>query len=217
MPSFGGPLMKVWKMVKNRLPFFGTLPFLRMSSGSMRTIASSGNGGEGVVGLVGEDVAVGEEQDARAARRLAAQVPAAVEQLPCDLKGDEGLARAGGEREQDALLVGGDGLQHALDGDVLVVAALEIAALVLEGHGGEAVAPGVRSAKVQVPEFVRRRVARHLAFRAALHVDAVDALAVGGVGEADGQLAGIVLGLRHAFGQRFIPRLGLDDGQFVLR
>ena len=42
MPSFGGPLMKVWKIVKNRLPFFGTLPFLRMSSGSMRTSASSG-------------------------------------------------------------------------------------------------------------------------------------------------------------------------------
>ena len=34
--------MKVWKMVKNRLPFFGTLPFLRMSPGSMRTSASSG-------------------------------------------------------------------------------------------------------------------------------------------------------------------------------
>ena len=64
-----------------------------------------GEGGEGVVSLVGEDVAVGEEQDARAARRLAAQVPAAVEQLPGDLKGDEGLARAGGQREQDALLV----------------------------------------------------------------------------------------------------------------
>ena len=61
-----------------------------------------GEGGEGVVGLVGEDVAVGEEQDARAARRLAAQVPAAVEELPGDLEGDEGLAGAGGEREQDA-------------------------------------------------------------------------------------------------------------------
>ena|SRR5450756_293858 len=42
-PSFGGPLMKVWKMVKNRLAFFGTLPFLRMSSGLIRTMASSGN------------------------------------------------------------------------------------------------------------------------------------------------------------------------------
>ena len=37
----------------------------------------------------------------------------------------------------------GDGLQHPLDGDVLVVAARVRAALVLERHGGEAVAPGV--------------------------------------------------------------------------
>ena len=36
--------MNVWKIVKNRLPFFGTLPFLRMSAGSIRTIASSGKG-----------------------------------------------------------------------------------------------------------------------------------------------------------------------------
>ena len=42
MPSFGGPLMNVWKMVKNRLPFLGTLPFLLMASGAIRTIASSG-------------------------------------------------------------------------------------------------------------------------------------------------------------------------------
>jgi len=34
--------MKVWKMVKKRLPFFGTRPFLRMVAGSMRTSASSG-------------------------------------------------------------------------------------------------------------------------------------------------------------------------------
>ena len=33
--------MKVWKMVKNTLPFFGTRPFLRISSGAIRTSASS--------------------------------------------------------------------------------------------------------------------------------------------------------------------------------
>ena len=72
------------------------------------------------------------------------------------------------------------------------------------------------SAKVSVPEFVRRGVARQLAFRAGLHVDAVDALAVGGVGEADGQLAGVVLGLADAFGQRLVPRLGLDDRELAV-
>ena len=107
----------------------------------------------------------------------------------------------------------GDGLQHPLDGDVLVVAALEVAALVLERHGGEAVAPGVLLGKGQVPEFVGRRDSAAVRLRSRLHVDAVDALAVGGVGEADGQLAGVVLGLRHALGQRLVPRLGLDDGE----
>src|SRR3546814_3378742 len=53
-----------------------------------------GKGREGVVGLVRQDVAVGQEQDARPPRRLAAEVPAAVEQLPGDLKGDGGLAGA---------------------------------------------------------------------------------------------------------------------------
>ena len=53
-----------------------------------------GEGGEGVVGLIGEDVAVGEEQDARAARRLAAQVPAAVEQLPGDLGRNYGVTHS---------------------------------------------------------------------------------------------------------------------------
>ena len=172
---------EVWKIVKNRLPFFGTLPFLRMSSGSMRTSASSGNaerrrcrpGRRGCCGRRGTECAGG-----AIGSRL--RVPAAVEEFPCDLKGDEGLAGAGGEREQDACSVVGDGLQHALDGNVLVVADLDVAALVLERHGGEAVAPCVRLGERQVPEFIRRRVIARLAFLAGLHVDAVDALAVGG-------------------------------------
>jgi hypothetical protein len=43
LPFLGGPLMKVWKMVKNKLAFFGTLPFLRISCGLIRLSASSGN------------------------------------------------------------------------------------------------------------------------------------------------------------------------------
>jgi hypothetical protein len=35
--------MNVWKIVKNTLAFFGTRPFLRISSGLMRASASSGN------------------------------------------------------------------------------------------------------------------------------------------------------------------------------
>src|SRR5258708_37089886 len=62
-----------------------------------------GKSGEGVVSLVGEDIAVGEEENAGTSRRLAAQVPAAVKQLPCDLEGDKGFAGAGRESQEDAL------------------------------------------------------------------------------------------------------------------
>jgi len=41
-PPASVPLMNVWKMVKKRLPFLGALPFLLMSAGEMRTMASSG-------------------------------------------------------------------------------------------------------------------------------------------------------------------------------
>ena len=120
--------MKVWKIVKKTLAFFGTRPlladFVRLDA-RQRIL---GKRREGVVGLIGQDVAVGEEQDARPPRRLARQVPAALEQRPGDLEGDGGLAGAGGERQQDALLAGGDGFQRVLDGVVLVVARLPGAA-----------------------------------------------------------------------------------------
>ena len=134
------------------------------------------------------------------------EIPAALEQLPRDLKGDEGLAGAGGQRQQDAVLSVGDRFQHPIDGDFLIVADLANSRPCLRRawrRSGRARRSGL--GKGQVPEFIGRRVARQLAFGALLHVDAVDALAVGGVGEADGQLARVVLRLRHAFGQRLHP------------
>jgi hypothetical protein len=66
---------------------------------------------------------------------------------------------------------------------------------------------------VRFQSFKRCRVRRHLTLDAGVHVDAVDALTVGGVGEADGKLAGVVLGLCYALGQRLVPRLRLDRCQ----
>ena len=91
-----------------------------------------------------------------------------------------------------------------------------VAALVFERHGRKTVAPCVLLSKGQNPEFGRCGEPGDVAFRARGHVDSVDALAVGGVGVADGEFPGVVLGLRHARGQRFIPRLRLDDGQLVV-
>ncbi len=67
-------------------------------------------GRKGVVSLIGEDVAVGEEQDARAAHRLAREVPFRLEQLPRDLEGDGGLTCTRGKRKEDAAVAFGNGL-----------------------------------------------------------------------------------------------------------
>ena len=69
-------------------------------------------GRKGVVGLIGEDVAVSQEQDARAPHRLAREAPLGVEQLPGDLEGNGSLAGSGGERQQDASVAPRYGLQR---------------------------------------------------------------------------------------------------------
>ena len=99
---------------------------------------------------------------------------------------------------------------------MLVVARLPGAALVLERHGGEAVAPFVRLGENVGPKFVRRRIALDIALRAGLHVDLVDAPAIGGIGKARLQLLGIGLGLPNAFGVALVARLGLDHRQLVI-
>src|SRR5205807_7892654 len=119
----------------------------------------------------------------RPSLRLAQQTPAALKQGPCDLEGDRGLAGAGGERQQDALASRGDGLKRVLDGVMLVVARIPFAAG-FERNGGEAVAPCVRRLEYLGPEFFRRRIALDITFGAGLHVDPIDALAVGRISKA---------------------------------
>ncbi len=65
------------------------------------------------LGLVGQDVAVHQEQNAF----LGAGSP----QTPDDLKGGVGFARTRGHDQQDAGLAAGNGLYRAIDGDELVI------------------------------------------------------------------------------------------------
>jgi len=74
-------------------------------------------------GLVDEDVAVGQEQDALAG--------AGLPQAPDDLEGGVGLAGAGRHDEQDAALPLGDRLDRGVDGVDLVVARRFAAAVVV--------------------------------------------------------------------------------------
>src|SRR5260221_6903033 len=96
-----------------------------------------GESRKGVVCLVGENVPVREEEDARATRRFAAQVPAAVEKFPRNLKRNERFARAGGEREQNTRTILRNGLHHPLDGNVLVITARRGTTPVLGRHRGD--------------------------------------------------------------------------------
>lgn len=60
------------------------------------------------------------------------------------------------------------------------------------------------------PEFVGRRTGGDVALLGRLHIDRVDALAVGGVSEAEGEL-GVGFGLADALREFLVPRLRLDD------
>ncbi len=124
-----------------------------------------------------------------------------MEELPRDLEGDECLAGAGRQGKEDAFLPFRDSGEDPLDGDVLVVPSLEVAATVFEGNGGEAVAPRLGSCKGLLLERFRCWEVNHRRFplSTGLHIVAVEAVSVARVGEANLQLAGVVLGLGDAF------------------
>jgi len=191
-------------MVKKMLPFY-----LRVFW----------KGGKGVVSLIRQNISIRQKQDTWSACRFVLllpvrQVPATMKQLPGDLEGDESLAGTGGQCQQDALLIVGNGRKHPFDGYVLIVAALKVAAPILERHSGEAVTPGVLNGKGPAPQFIRGRISGQFTLDTGGHVDAIDALTVGGVGKANRQLQSIVLGLPYSFGRRLVPGLGLHHRQF---
>ena len=174
--------------------------------------------GKSIERLIGQRVAVGQKQNARAARGLGpglpvGQVPAAVKQLPRQLKRDKGLARAGCQRQQHAVAALGQRGQRALNGNILVIAPLKIAALVLKRNGGQAVAPDIFHRESGLPKRLRSGKSWQLALNARLHVNAVNPLAIGGIAKTDRELARVILGLAHAFGQLAQHRLGLNHGK----
>ena len=75
-----------------------------------------------------EHVAIGEEERAFDTTGLP--------QAPDDLERGVGLAGAGGHHQEHAALIAGDGLDHALDGDALVVARLLAVGVGVEGVVG---------------------------------------------------------------------------------
>ena len=74
------------------------------------------------VRVVHQNVAIGEEQHLGFAPGSPGTIPFFVPQLPANLRGNRRLARAGSQREQDALAAQQDRLHGAVDGNLLIVA-----------------------------------------------------------------------------------------------
>ena len=103
------------------------------------------------LGLVDEDVAVGEEEDAL--------LDAGLPEPPDNLERGVGLAGARRHDEQNAILPLGDGLDRAVDGVELVVAGRLAGAVVVVALGDDRqpIRRDPLPLAVSLPEFIRRR------------------------------------------------------------
>ena len=162
-------------------------------------------------GLLGERVAVGQEEDARTRAGLL-QVPSCLEEFPGDLEGDEGLASTCSEGEQDALLALRYALQDLAHSRFLIVARL-LRAIAVERLFVQFVAPQIRLTVDARPEFVGTGESVHEVLVAALAVHLVDVVAVCGVGETDAKHISILLCLGHTFCVAQLVALGFHDGE----
>ena len=172
-------------------------------------------GRERIECLIGEHVAVCQEQDPRAAASVTVEVPTGVEELPRELERDVGFARSGGEREQDPLVSVGNRFEDLVDGDLLVVPRRVRAALGLGSDIGEPVAPLIALGERHVPQFLRGRVRRNVLLVTGRHVDRVDLTAVRRVGEADVELGCVLLRLADTLGVREVEPFGLDHRELL--
>ena len=94
------------------------VPVTRRTSGTIRRTSSTSSWWMNVIGAAPRTKAAG-------AAGFAGEVPAGLKKLPGDLEGDEGFARAGGQRQEDAFPSLCNGFQDALYGGLLIVAGLE--------------------------------------------------------------------------------------------
>ncbi len=179
-------------------------------------VAGVAEGGEHLVlGIIDEEIAVGQIEDAGLAGRVALHVPLGFPKLPADLEGDEGLAGAGGHGEEHALLATQNGGKRAIHGDLLVVArnlagfdvgrSQELPFPIRRFQAEGAFEPG--------PKVGGRRQFGEGGFLALQEVELDDAFAVGGVGKLEVEHLRVFLGLLQAGGGRFVQRLGFDHGQ----
>lgn len=168
-------------------------------------------------GLVQQDVAVRQEEDALFKPRFP--------KLPDDLKGREGLARAGGHHQQYSILPFRHRLHRPVDRHDLVVARLLSVLVFIElvgDHLFHRIVFDALVALIPLPQFLRRGKAAEgdLSFNIPLaqgFVVLVKAVSVGAVGEEQVQHLGVLQRLLHAgaYRQRIFLCLDHCNGDVV--
>src|SRR5262249_10837215 len=156
------------------------------------------------------------EEDARPAI-LPSAVPARLSQLPANPERHVRLAGSGGHGEQNAPLALKDGLDHAVDGDFLIIARGLSSQVVQRRQElrGRLLAQ-VLSGRQTAPKLVRRGKRLDLPLYSVDKAELDNAAAVGRVSELQSEDLGILLGLLNAFGRRLVVRLGLYHRDHVV-
>ncbi len=172
------------------------------------------------LGLVDQEVPVGQIQDAFPAPGFP--------QPPGNLESHEGLARAGRQVDQNALLSRQHCIHGCIDGSLLVIARrfpaslLEVSCQCILGifflFQSQDAAPAL-------PEFIRGRELLDVAFLPGDEIVFNDAFAVAGIGKLQIHHLCISDGLLQSFGRMFVFRLGFHhcdgdisaDKQHVVR
>ena len=159
-----------------------------------------------VDGLIGKDISVGNKQNSwRTFHTLG--IPLCLCQLPTDLESRIGLTRSCCHRQQDTITLLGYGLQHILDGYLLIVARLA-AFRTFKWTKIELIAPRILFWEGHLPQILWRREIVYILFLAGddicalailhAHVDEPYFIAIGAIGIANLQCIGILLCLIYS-------------------
>ncbi len=76
--------------------------------------------------------------------------------------------------------------------------------------------PGIFYGMSLIPKFFGSGIAGDVALATRFHIHPIEGLTIGGIGEANGHLQRVLLGLHDSFGMGQIAALGFDDGELLV-
>ena len=91
--------------------------------------------------LIGEDIAIGEEEDTRTTSTVTSDIPPRLVELPCDLETDKCLPCSCRKREKDTILFACDRIECLRDREFLIVSCSLRASDTLEWYRSKSLSP----------------------------------------------------------------------------